>query len=86
MLYCGLFILVVVLYSVNKPQFIHSTVDGHSGSSQCLAIMNHAAMNVLVHGFGEIYVYIYVGCIPRSGISGSICTSLGLSICRQFFC
>lgn len=29
MLYCGLFILVVVFYSVNKPQFFHSTINGH---------------------------------------------------------
>ena len=30
---------------------ICSTVDGLSDSSQCLAVINHAAMNVLVPGF-----------------------------------
>lgn len=50
--------------------FIHSIIDGHSGSSQFLAIINHGAMDVLVHVFWQIYVCIYVGYIPTSGISG----------------
>ena len=39
---------------------ICSIVDGLSDSSQCLAVINHAAMTVLVPGFWEIHVYIYV--------------------------
>ena len=49
---------------------IHSSIEGHLGSFQLLAIINRAAMNIvehvsLLHG-GE-----YFGYMPRSGIAGS---------------
>ena len=49
---------------------IHSSVEGHLGSFQLLAIINKAAMNIvehvsLFHG-GE-----FSGYMPRSGIAGS---------------
>lgn len=77
----------VLFHCVNNYNlFIHSTINGHSHSSQYLAIMNHSAVNILVHGFWEIYVYIYVGDIPRSGISGSLYTRLSLSVrCQTVF-
>jgi len=36
--------------------FIHSSVDGHLGSFQVLAIANSAAVNTRVHNFFEIKV------------------------------
>jgi hypothetical protein len=50
--------------------FIHSSVEGHLGSFQFLAIINKAAMNIVEHvsllhvGTSSVY-------IPRSGIAGS---------------
>jgi hypothetical protein len=49
---------------------IHSSVEGHLGSFQLLAIINKAAMNIVEHGsllrFGASSWYM-----PRSGIAGS---------------
>ena len=36
---------------IYHDEFIHSTADGHLGSVQFRAIMNSAAMNILVHVF-----------------------------------
>jgi hypothetical protein len=48
---------------------IHSSVEGHLGSFQLLAIINKAAMNIVKH------VFLHVGAsseyMPRSGIAGS---------------
>jgi hypothetical protein len=48
---------------------IHSSVEGHLGSFQLLAIINMAAMNIVEH-----VSLLHVGAsgyMPRSGISGS---------------
>ena len=35
--------------------FIHSSVDGHLGGFHVLAIVNRAAMNIVVHDFFELW-------------------------------
>ena len=50
--------------------FIFSSVDGHLDCFHFLAIMNNAAMNICVKVFGGIYVFISLGYIPNSRISG----------------
>ena len=56
--------------------FIHSSVEGHLGSLQLLAIIIKAAMNIVEHllllSLGESF-----GCIPRSCIAG--CSGLTAS-------
>ena len=49
---------------------IHSSVEGHLGSSQLLAIINKAAMNIVEHVF-LLPVGTSSGYMPRSGIVGS---------------
>ena len=51
--------------------FIHSTIDGHLGCFHFLAIVNNATMNIEVLMFFWISVLGSLGCIPRSGITGS---------------
>jgi hypothetical protein len=46
---------------------IHSSVEGHLGSFQLLAIINRAAMNIVEHVF-LIQVGESSGYMPRSGI------------------
>ena len=49
--------------------FIHSSVDGHLGCFQVRAIVNRAAMKIVVHvSFGII---VFSGYMPSSGIAGS---------------
>ena len=49
--------------------FIHSSVDGHLGCFQVLAIVNSAAMNNGIHvSFSNL---VSSGYMPRSGIGGS---------------
>ena len=47
--------------------YIHSSVEGHLGSFQLLAIINRAAMNIVEHVF-LIQVGESSGYMPRSGI------------------
>jgi hypothetical protein len=49
---------------------IHSSVEGHLGSFQLLAIINKAAMNIVEH-VSLLQVGASSGYMPRSGISGS---------------
>ena len=48
---------------------IHSSVDGHLGCFQVLAIVNSAVMNIGVHVFFSMHVLF--GYMPKSGIAGS---------------
>jgi hypothetical protein len=49
---------------------IHSSVEGHLGSFQLLAIINKAAMNIVEH-VSYLPVGIFSGYMPRRGIVGS---------------
>jgi hypothetical protein len=49
---------------------IHSSVEGHLGSFQLLAIINKAAMNIVEHVF-FLQVGTSSGYMPRRGIAGS---------------
>ena len=51
--------------------FIHSPVDRNLGCFYFLAIMKNVAMNIHVQVFASMYVFNFLGYIPRSGISGS---------------
>ena len=49
--------------------FVHSSVDGHLGCFQVLAIINSAAMNNGIHV--SLSVLVSSGYMPRSWIAGS---------------
>jgi hypothetical protein len=49
---------------------IHSSVEGHLGSFQLLAIINKAAMNIMEH-VSFLPVGTSSGYMPRRGIAGS---------------
>jgi hypothetical protein len=49
---------------------IHSSVGGHLGSFQLLAIINKAAMNIVEH-VSFLLVGTSSGYVPRRGIAGS---------------
>jgi hypothetical protein len=49
---------------------IHSSVEGHLGSFQLLAIINKASMNIVEHVF-LLPIGTSSGYIPRRGIAGS---------------
>jgi hypothetical protein len=60
----------IVLHCVIYPIFcIHSSVEGHLGSFQLLAIINKAAMNIMEH-VSLLQVGASSGYTPRSSISG----------------
>ena len=61
--------------------FIHSSVDGHLGCLQVLAIVSSAAMNIGVHVAFRIMVFS--GYIPRTGIAGSYGSAI-FSFLRNF--
>jgi hypothetical protein len=48
----------------------HSSVEGHLGSFQLLAIINKAAVNIMEH-VSLLYVGASSGYMPRSGVAGS---------------
>ena len=50
--------------------YIHSSVEGHLGSFQLLAIINKAAINIVEH-VSLLPVGISSGYMPRRGIAGS---------------
>ena len=49
---------------------IHSSIEGHLGSFQLLAIINKAAMNIVEH-VSLLHAGASSGYIPRNGIAGS---------------
>ena len=49
---------------------IYSSSKGHLGSFKLLAIINRAAMNIVVH-ISLLYIKVSLGYMPRSGIAGS---------------
>ena len=49
--------------------FIHSSVDGHLGCFHVLAIVNRAAMNIVVRD--SFWIMVFSGYMPNSGIAGS---------------
>ena len=54
--------------------FIHSSVDGHVGCFHVLAIVNRAAMNIVVHD--SFWIMVFSGYMPSSGIAGSYGSSI----------
>jgi hypothetical protein len=54
---------------------IHSSVEGHLGSSQLLAIINRAAMNI-VENVSLLPVGTSSGYMPRKGNAGSSGSSM----------
>jgi hypothetical protein len=54
---------------------IHSSVEGHLGSFQLLAIINKAAMNIVEH-VSILPVGTSSGYMPRRGIAGSSCSTM----------
>jgi len=54
---------------------IHSSVEGHLGSFQLLAIINKAAMNIVEH-VSLLYVGASFGYMPKRGKSGSSGSSM----------
>ena len=55
--------------------FIHSSVEGHLGSFQLLAIINKAAMNMVEH-VSFLSVGASSGYMPRRGIAESSGSSM----------
>ena len=53
---------------------MHSSVDGHLGSFQVLAIVNSAVMNIGVHV--SLWIMVSSGYMPRSGIAGAYDSSI----------
>ena len=54
--------------------YIHSSVDGHLGCFYVLAIVNRAAMNIVVHN--SFSIMVFSGYMPSSGIAGSYGSSI----------
>ena len=49
----------------------HHQLDGHFSSFHLLAIVNNAAMNIYEHVFIQTHIFMSIGCLSRSKISGS---------------
>ena len=54
--------------------FIHSSVNGPLGCFHVLAIVNRAAMNIVVHD--SFWIMVFSGYLPSSGIAGSYGSSI----------
>ena len=54
--------------------FIHSSDDGHLGWFHVLAIVNRAAVNIVVHD--SFWIMVFSGYMPSSGIAGSYGSSI----------
>ena len=51
--------------------FVHSSVVGHLDCFHVLAIVSSAVVNIGVHMFFQIRVFVFSGYMPRSGMAGS---------------
>ena len=56
--------------------FIHSSIHEYLGCFHNLGIAYDAAINMVVHIYFQISVFIFFGQIPSSGITGSYCSSI----------
>lgn len=55
-------LLIVLHIVVNIRTVIHSTIDEHLGSFYFIAIINNAAMNILIYLLVNIcHVYVHLG-------------------------
>ena len=54
--------------------FIHSSVDGRLGCFHVLAIVNRAAVNIVVHD--SFWIIVFSGYMPSSRIAGSYGSSI----------
>ena len=54
--------------------FIHSSVNVHLGCFHDLAIVNRAAVNIVVHD--SFWIMVFSGYMPKSGIAGSYGSSI----------
>ena len=72
----------VIFHCVYTPHlFIHSSVSGHLGDFQVLAIVKSAAVNIGVHV--SFCIRVFSRYMPRSGIAGSYSNST-FSFLRKF--
>ena len=56
--------------------FIHLAIVGELCGFQILAIVNNTTMNIGVHIYFWINVFVFFRCIPRTGIAGSYGNSI----------
>ena len=65
-----IFLCVCVCVCVHHV-FVHSSVVGHLDCFHVLAIVSSAVVNIGVHMFFPIRVFVFSGYMPRSGMAGS---------------